>query len=185
MTFQRGYEPKEGEMADKPRTGSVRAKNIKARNVVVGVDIEGAASDEVLKAALEAMGRPTGDVTATETLEVSQDIVVGFRYLNPQAPDREDFVAELGALREMLADLAKGPGAPPEARAAAASLDDAIDEAKKKEPLGKLVVNRLRDTLEFITDASKALQAADKAGPLVLKALPAAAALYQIAQTLF
>ena len=173
-------------MSDKARTGSVTAKNIKARRVISGVEIEGAASDEVLMAALETMDRlSTGDVSASESLEVSQDIVVGFRYLNPQAPEREDFVAELGALREMLAEVQSQPGAAPEVEAAADSLDDAIAEAQKKEPLGKRVVNRLRDTLEFITDAGKALEAADKAGPLLLKAIPTAAALYQIAQTLF
>ena len=173
-------------MADKPRTGRVSARNIKARNIITGIDIEGAASDEVLMAALEAMDHlSTGDVTATETLEARQDIVVGFRYLNPEAPDRESFVAELGVLREMLAEVQAQPGAAPEVQAAADSLDDAIAEAGKKEPLGKRVVNRLRDTLEFITDASKALEAADKAGSLILKVLPTAAALYQIAQTLF
>ena len=57
--------------------------------------------------------------------------------------------------------------------------------AQKVEPLGRLVVNRLRDTLEFITDAGKALDAADKAGSLLLKTIPTAAALYQIAQALF
>ena len=173
-------------MADKPRTGSVTGKNIRARRIITGVEVEGAASDEVLKAALETMDRlSTGDVSATESLEVSEDIVVGFRYLNPQAPERESFVAELGALREMLAELGKQPEAASEIGAAARSLDDAIDEAGKKEPLGRLVVNRLRDTLEFITDAGKALETADKAGALILKALPTAAALYQIAQTLF
>lgn len=173
-------------MTDKPRTGSVTAKNMQARRIIAGVEIEGAASDEVLKAALGAMDRlSTGDVRATETMDVREDIVTGFRYLNPQSPDREDFVAELQALREMLAELQEGPEAASELEAAAQSLDTAIDEAGKKEPLGKLVVNRLRDTLEFITDASKALEAADKAGSLVLKVLPTAAALYQIAQTLF
>ncbi len=127
----------------------------------------------------------TGDVRAAETMDVSEDIVTGFRYLNPQSPDREAFVAELQALREVLADLRKQPEAASEIEAAAQSLDTAIAEAGKKEPLGKLVVNRLRDTLEFITDASKALEAADKAGSLILKVLPTAAALYQIAQTLF
>ncbi len=173
-------------MTDKPRTGSVTAKNIRARRIIAGVEIEGAASDEVLKAALEAMDRlSTGDVAASESLEVSEDIVTGFRYLNPQSPDRQAFVAELQALREVLADLQKQPEAASEIEAAAQSLDTAIEEAGKKEPLGKLVVKRLHDTLEFITDASKALEAADKAGSLILKALPAAAALYQIAQTLF
>ncbi len=173
-------------MTDKPRTGSVTAKNIRARRIIAGVEIEGAASDEVLKAALEAMDRlSTGDVRAAETMDVSEGIVTGFRYLNPQSPDREAFVAELQALREVLADLQKQPEAASEIEAAAQSLDTAIEEAGKKEPLGKLVVKRLHDTLEFITDASKALEAADKAGSLILKALPAAAALYQIAQTLF
>jgi len=173
-------------MTDKPRTGSVTAKNIRARRIIVGVEIEGSASDEVLKAALETMDRlSTGDVRASETMDVSEDIVTGFRYLNPQAPGREDFVAEMQALREALADLQKQPEAASEIEAAAQSLDTAIDEAGKKEPLGKLIVNRLRDTLEFITDASKALEAADKAGSLILKVLPTAAALYQIAQTLF
>ncbi len=173
-------------MTDKPRTGSVTAKNIRARRIIAGIEIEGAASDEVLKAALETMDRlSTGDVRAAETMDVSEDIVTGFRYLNPQSPDREAFVAELQALREVLADLQSEPEAASEVEAAAQSLDTAIAEAGKKEPLGKLVVNRLRDTLEFITDASKALEAADKAGSLILKALPTAAVLYQIAQTLF
>jgi hypothetical protein len=173
-------------MTDKPRTGSVTAENIRAGSIITGVDIEGAASDEVLKAALDTMERlSTGDVTASKSLEASGDIVVGFRHFNPQSPEREDFVAELRALRQVLADLQKQPEAASEVEAAASSLDDAIDEAGKKEPLGKLVVNRLRDTLEFITDAGKALEAADKAGPLLLKAIPTAAALYQIAQTLF
>ncbi len=162
------------------------AENIRARRIIAGIEIEGAASDEVLKAALEAMDRlSTGDVRAAETMDVSEDIVTGFRYLNPQSPDREAFVAELQALREVLADLQSEPEAASEVEAAAQSLDTAIAEAGKKEPLGKLVVNRLRDTLEFITDASKALEAADKAGSLILKVLPTAAALYQIAQTLF
>jgi hypothetical protein len=43
----------------------------------------------------------------------------------------------------------------------------------------------MRDTVEFITDAGKALEAADKAGPLLAKAIPTAVALFQVAQTLF
>ncbi len=175
-------------MTDNPRTGSVRSKSgkVSARRIITGVDIEGAATDEVLKAALEMMDRlSTGGVSAAEGVEVGEDIVTGFRYLNPQAPDREAFVAELKALRETLAELQKQPEAAADAEAAATSLDDAIGEAQKKEPLGKLIVRRLRDTVEFITDAGKALEAADKAGPIILKAIPTAAALYQIAQNLF
>jgi hypothetical protein len=173
-------------MPQQARTGSVTARNISARRIIVGVEIEGAASDEVLKAALEAMDRlHTGDVSADESLQASEDIVTGFRHLNPQAPERQDFVAELKALRQVLADLQAQPEAAVEAEAAAKSLDDAIAEAQKKQPLGKLVVKRLRDTLEFVTDAAKALEAADRAGPLIAKAIPSAVALYQIAQALF
>jgi hypothetical protein len=175
-------------MSDKPRTGSVTSKSgkVSARRIITGVEIDGAASDAVLKSAIDLMDRlHSGGVSGATGVEVSEDIVTGFRYLNPQAPDRESFVAELKALREALAHVQEQPEAAADAEAAARSLDDAIGEAQKKEPLGKLVVRRLRDTLEFVTDAGKALEAADKAGPLILKAIPTAAALYQIAQTLF
>jgi hypothetical protein len=145
-------------MSDKPGTGSVisRSGKVTARRIITGAEIEGAASDEVLKAALEVMDHlHTGGVSGAEGVEVSEDIVTGFRHLNPQAPDRESFVAELKALRDVLAELQKQPEAAADAEAAAKSLDDAIAEAQKKEPLRKLVVNRLRDTLEFITDAGK------------------------------
>jgi hypothetical protein len=177
---------KERVMTDQSRTGGVTAKGkVSARRIITGVEIEGAASDAVLKAALEMMDRlSTGGVSGAQ-VEASQDIVTGFRYLNPQKPERAAFVAELKELRGMLAELHRQPGAPAEAEAAARSLDDAIAEAEKKEPLGKLVVKRLHDTLEFITDAGKVWEAADKAGPLIAKTLPTAVALYQIAQALF
>jgi hypothetical protein len=175
-------------MTDKPRTGSVtsRSGKVSARRIITGVEIQGAASDAVLKAALEVMDRlHTGGVSGAQGVEVSEDVVTGFRYLNPQAPDRETFVAELKALRDVLAELQKQPEAAADAQVAARSLDDAIAEAEKKEPLGKLVIRRLRDTVEFITDAGKALEAADKAGPLILKAIPTAVVLFQLAQKLF
>lgn len=175
-------------MTGKPRTGSVtsRSGKVTARRVITGIEIEGAASDEILKAALEVMDRlHSGGVSGAQGVEVSEDIVTGFRYLNPQAPDRESFVAELKALRDVLAELQKQPEAAAEVEVAARSLDDAIAEAQKKEPLRKLVVNRLRDTVEFITDAGKALEAADKAGPLIVKAIPTAVVLFQLAQKLF
>lgn len=114
-----------------------------ARGIVIGVEIEGAASDEVLTAALEAMDcLSTGDVSGAQGVEASDDIVTGFRYLDPQTPDREAFVADLKALREVLDELKKQPGATAEIEAVAKSLDDAITEAQKKEPLGKLVFKR-------------------------------------------
>jgi len=122
-------------------------------------------------------------------MEVRGDIVTGvsvrLHYLNPQAPDRESFVAELQSLRATLAELQKQPQAPAEVEAAAKSLDEAIGEAQKKEPLGKLVVRRLHDAVEFIADAGKLLETADRLAPLVGKAISTAVVLYQVAQALF
>jgi hypothetical protein len=97
----------------------------------------------------------TGNVISRSGKVTARRIITGFRHLNPQAPDREGFVAELKALRDVLAELQKQPEAAADAQAAASSLDDAIAEAQKKEPLRKLGVNRLRNTVEFITDAGK------------------------------
>ncbi len=175
-------------MTPQPRSGSVTSKSgkVTARRIITGVEIEGAASDEVLKAALEMMDRlSSGGVSGAGGVEAGEDIVTGFRYLNPQAPSREAFVAELKALQASVAELRRQPEAAADAEMAGRSLDDAIVEAEKKERLGQLVVRRLRDTVEFITNAGKALEAADKAGPLLLKAVPTAVALFHIAQTLF
>ncbi len=70
----------------------------------------------------------------------------------------------------------------PAVNVVAKSLDDAIAETGSPQPVAKLVVSRLRDTLEFLTDAGKALDSADKAGALIAKAAPVALALYQVAE---
>ena len=177
-------------MAQKARTGKVNV-NGKARDIVTGLKIHGLTDDAVVQDALKMMQRfDTGDVTVERRGEASGDIVTGIRVdlhvlVDLQAGGHEAFLAELKALRETLAELQKQPAAAAQAEAAAKSLDDAIGEAQKKEPLGKLVVERLHDTLEFVTDAWKVLEAADKVGPLIAKALLTAAALYQAARTLF
>ena len=72
--------------------GDVKAKNIKvAGKIVTGIDIEGFASDAVLKAALETAQHLQGSVIAKETLEAGE-IIVGLRYLNPQEPDIESLL---------------------------------------------------------------------------------------------
>ncbi|MBI1876891.1 MAG: hypothetical protein HYR94_01410 [Chloroflexi bacterium] len=175
-------------MTDQPKTGSVTSaagKVVVTGKIVTGIDIEGATSDAVLKAALETMQRlQTGGVSGYQGVE-AQEIVTGLRYLNPQAPDRESFLAELKALRQDLAKLAAESGSPAEAQAAVESLDQAAAEAQKEQPLAKKIVNRLRETVEFITDAGKTLEAAGKAGPLILQALTIATGLYQAAQAIF
>ncbi len=115
------------------------------------------------------------------------DIISGvrFRHFDPAEPTRESFIAELRALREELATAATEPDVPGEVQGAVEALDETIAETGKEKPLTKRVINRLRETVEFISDAGKALDAANKAGPLIVKAIPVAMGLYQAAQTLF
>jgi len=165
--------------------GDVKAKNIKVTGkIVTGIDIEGSASDAVLKAALETAQHLQGSVIAKETLEAGE-IIVGLRYLNPQEPDIESFKKELQALREQLAGLATEVNIPAEVGAAADSLGEVVAETRKEQPMTRRVINRLRETIEFITDAGKMLDAASKAGPLIAEAIGTATLLYQAAQVLF
>lgn len=168
----------------KRQTGSVTGKSIKARDIVTGIKAEGTLDSAVLQDALQFLQHfDTGDVKAEEDLEAS-DVITGIA-LKGESLDQEALLAEMKSLREAVAELQKQPEAAAEAKAAGESLDRAIAEAEEEEPLGKMVLNRLRDTVEFLTDAGKLLEAADKAGPLVAKALGTAAMLYQVAGKLF
>ncbi len=175
-------------MTNQPKTGSVTSKSGKVvvrGKIVTGIDIEGATGDEVLKAALETMKHlHTGDVSGAKGVE-AEEIITGFRHFDPQTPTPESFVAELRALRQDLANAAQESDAPSEVQAAMESLDETISETEKEKPLAKRIINRLRESIEFISEAGKLLDAANKAGPLILKALPVAMGLYQAAQTLF
>jgi hypothetical protein len=170
------------------KTGSVTSKSGKVivkGKIITGLDIEGAASDETLQAALEAMQHlQTGDVSGAEGVE-AEEIVTGFRYFNPEAPTRESFVAELQALRQQLADLAAAPEIPAAVGHAVETLDEVVVETQKEQPLPRRIINRLRETISFISDAGKALDAASKAGPLILQAIVIATGLYQAAQVVF
>lgn len=175
-------------MSDQPQTGGVYSKSgkVTARNIITGIDLQGDVDDSVVKAAVETMqSLRTGSVSGAQGVEVSGDIVTGLRYLKPEAATREDFVKELEALRQELAPLAAAPDTPRELTAAVESIDTALAETQKKEPLPKQIINGLRDTVEFITDAGKALDAADKAGPLIVKAIGIATMLYRAAPLLF
>jgi hypothetical protein len=165
--------------------GDVKAKNIEVSGkIVTGVDIEGAVSDAVLKAALDTAQRLQGSVTAEEKLKAGE-IITGLRYFNPQKPDRESFVKDLKVLREQLAGLTADPNTPAIVDRAVKALDEAVAETGEKEPLASRIRNRLQETLEFITNAGKALDAASKAGPLIAQAIGTATVLYQAAQVLF
>jgi hypothetical protein len=174
-------------MSEQGKTGSVSAKgNIKAGNIITGIDLQGDASDAVVKAALETMQKlRAGDVRAGGNIELSGDIVAGLRFLNPQAPDRDSFLAELKALRAELAGLAAEPDTPAEVSGAAETLAETMAEAEKEQPLARKISGGLRTAVELLTDAGKVWDATSKAGPLLLKAIGTATVLYQAAQVLF
>ncbi len=175
-------------MTQDPQTGSVTSaagKVVVTGKIVTGVDIEGAASDAVLKAALETMQHwRTGGVSGYQGVEAGE-VVTGLRYFNPQTPDKASFLAELQALRQELANLAAQPGSPAETQAAVEALDVAAAESQKEQPLPKKIINNLQLAVGYITDAGKIWEAAAKAGPYLLQALTVATTLYQAAQKLF
>ncbi|GIK38023.1 MAG: hypothetical protein BroJett011_18560 [Chloroflexota bacterium] len=181
-------EEKERPMSQESQTGGVTSAAGKVGvtgKIVTGIDIEGTTSDSVLKTALETMQRlRTGSVSGYHGVEATE-IVTGFRYFNPQVPDKKSFLTELMTLRQDLANLIADPNSPTEVKAALEALDEAATETQKEQPLARKIVNRLRETVEFISDAGRALEAAGKAGPLILQALAIASGLYQAAQTLF
>jgi hypothetical protein len=170
-------------MTNQPKTGKVKAESIKARSVVTGIDVSGA-DDATIQTALELMKTlQTGDVIAEGGIELSGDLVTGL-----SAPkDRQEFMVQARALRQQLVTLAAEPGIPERAalEGAVASIEEVVIETGKTEPLRRRVINRLRETIEFIGDAGKTIDAAHKAGPLILQAVGTATVLYQAAQVLF
>jgi hypothetical protein len=178
-------------MDDQPKTGGVTSKSgkvIVGGKVVTGVELQGPVSDETLQAAIKALQQlQSGGISGDKGVEIKGNFISGlsFHYFDPEQPTPEAFLAELKLLRQQVAELAAGPETLTEAQAAVDSLDETIAEAEKEKPLARRVVSRLQETVGFITDAGKALEAAGKAGPLIAQALGTATVLYQAAQTLF
>lgn len=178
-------------MDDQPKTGGITSEsgtvNIRGK-AVTGFEFQGPVSDETVQAAIKALHQlQTGGISGAKGVEIKGDFIAGlsFRHFDPARPTAEDFLAELKLLRQQVAELTAGPDAPGEAQEAVKSLDDTIAEAEKEKPLARRIISRLQEALGFITDASQALEAAGKAGPLIAQALGTAAVLYQAAQRLF
>lgn len=173
-------------MAQRKKTGDIISEegDINAGDIVTGLKATGDLSDSVLQDALEVMEHlNTGKVQAKGDIEAER-IITGV-VVESKITNVEELLAVMKALRETLAELRKEPEASAEVEAAGRSLDEAITEAEKEKPLGRMVLNRLRDTVEFMADAGKLLETADKAGPLIAQAITTAVMLYQLAGTLF
>ena len=173
-------------MAQRKKTGDVISEegDINTGDIVTGLKATGDLSDSVLHDALQVVEHlNTGTVQAKGDIEAVR-IITGV-VVERKITDVDELLAEMKALRETLAELQKEPEVSSEVEAAVKSLDDAITEAEKEKPLGRMVLNRLRDTVEFMADAGKLLETAPKAGPLVAQAINTAVMLYQLAGTLF
>jgi hypothetical protein len=175
-------------MVDEFRTGSVRAGNIVGK-VNVGVTISADDADVVNAALAQIKRLQTGSVIVGGTIsgDVNTGIKIsaGLRHVDPENPTIEALVAELRQLREELAGAEFEDGPPREVEEAVKSLDVAAEEAGKEQPLARVVVARVKEAVEFLTDAGKAVEQLGKAGAVVANALPTALALYEAATRLF
>jgi hypothetical protein len=166
--------------------GGIRARTIKADNVVDGAQVVGgdaAAARELVALAREIQ---RGGISADEIL--AQNVVSGLQVITqPSEATSDNLRREVQALREHLAQAVAQSQVPDPDEAADAEdhLERADEELAKPEPNGRRVVRRLKSASEILTGVAEAAQKLGQAGAEVLKLAPIAAALYQIAVKLF
>lgn len=171
---------------DQSSVGGIRAKRIKAENVVQGLqqlggDLTGTAAAVALAEALRG-----GSITA-DSIE-AKNVVAGFQYIaDPSQATPDELRREVAALQEQLAAaIASGDlQVDAEIEDAQEALVKAETELAGDQPRGNRVVRRLKEAAELLTEGAKTTDAARQAGQALVKLAPVAAALYQIATNLF
>ena len=168
--------------------GGIRARTIKADNVVDGAQVVGGdpAADRDLVALAREIQR--GGISADEIL--AQNVVSGLQVIaQPADATPDNLRREVEGLRQALADLiAQGALTGEErddAEDAQEELSKATEELGQEQPSGRRVVRTLKSASEILTGVADAAQKLGQAGADVLKLAPVAAALYQIAAKLF
>jgi hypothetical protein len=165
-----------GAVADeKMRTGSVTSRRgrIKAARINTGLIIDGAADDETVRAAIEALKRiSTGDVSAARGIESAGEINVGVSYKSAADSGPDEIAAQLVALRQALGD-ASGAGAPAEVGQAAAMTDQIIDSMRKRRPnsLRRPKAKRVRELVDVLARAGMLVETASGCATAVATAL--------------
>ena len=171
---------------DSGSVGGIQAHTIKAENLVSGVQqIGGAAADSAdLVELAKALG--SGSIKA-DSIE-AKNVVAGLQFIaDPSQATPDELRQEIAALQQQLAEaIAAGdfPNAG-DAEDAQADLAAAEKELTAPEPQGSRVVRKLKAATEILTESAGAAQAAGKVGIALIKLAPVAAALYQIATTMF
>lgn len=170
------------------RSGSIKARNIKADKLVVGVQLQGGDA-EMARAALELTKNfQSGDIEATEDI-TAKNFVVGFQYLGQggSEPDREQFRRELAALQKRLDEaIAAGEILDPyEAEDAQTALKRAAEQATAEQPEKEKLAVQLDRATNILTTAGETAVAAGKFGLKIIKLAPVAAGLKLLAERLF
>lgn len=167
-------------------SGGIRARTIKADNVVDGVLMEGGdpSAAEGLIALAKSLAR--GGISA-DSIE-AQKLVSGLHYIqDPKSATPADLHREIGAFREQL-DSAVAAGEIPDADDAE-ELQTAVVKAEtelaKPEPQGNKVVRWLSTATTILNSSAETAQAAGKLQAHIIKLAPTAAVIYTIARGLF
>ncbi len=160
-------------------TPGIHAKNIKAKNIVQGVQQQGG---EPITSPIETIG----SITAEEM--EADNIVVGLQYIaDPANVTADELRQEVAALKEQLnAAIADGDvkqdGNVTDAQIA---LNAAEEELAQEEPEGNRIIRNLKTAADLLTETVKTTDAARKAGLALGKLAVTAVTLYNIGQNLF
>ncbi len=171
---------------DQNQVGGIQAKTIKAENVVQGVQQLGGDLSNVAAAVSLAEALRGGTITA-DSIE-AKNVVAGLQYIaDPSNATPQELQQQVAELQRQLAEALTD--AKMEADADMEDAQDALNQAEtelgKSEPHGKRIVRKLKEAADILTEGAKTTDAARKTGLALLKLAPVAAALYQIATTLF
>ncbi len=166
--------------------GGIRASRIEAESVVDGVQMQDGKVEDASQLIELAQAIQGGGITANEIKAGS--VVSGLQFLTGKPPENHaDLRREVAALRQQLEQaIADGEVENAgDAEDVTEALDKAEAELEKPAPEGRRVVRKLKAAAEILTGVAETAHAAHDVGLKVIKLAPVAAALYQLAQTIF
>ena len=173
--------------ANPHRRGESRG-NIKADNIVTGVQVQGGDAETARTQLALAREFESGSVEAVLDI-IAKHIVTGFQYVGQggTAPNQEQFQKELAALREQLAQAVKAGEIEDayEAEDAQKAVDRAVEQTQAQKPAAEKIVPHLDRAATIINKAGTVAESAGKIQAAVIKLAPVATALYRLASVIF
>lgn len=165
--------------------GSIRAKRIKAENIVSGIQLQGSDSQTASTLIQLAQSIQRGDISADEI--EAHHLVSGLQYIaDPTQASVENLRRELAALHMKLEQAIAAQEIPDvvDAEDAQESLKSAEDELAKPQPHGNRVLRKLDELSQIITRSAETAEAAGKLGSRVIQLAPLVATIWKIAHKL-